>query len=185
MEYQSPTHAFPTQYAVLGFLSDRPGHGYEIRERIQSGLGDVWYIAMSQLYRVLQRLESDGLIHGSREQQAGRPARTVYRVTSEGEAVFLAWASAPVEHVRDLRVEFFAKLYFLRRVAPKGVARLVSGQREMLQTMQDGLETRDGVATDDDRLSALTLDFRRTQVAGTLDWLDRHREELVSQEDIT
>jgi len=185
MEYTAPPYAFPAQYAVLGLLADHPGHGYELRERVKAGLGEVWHIALSQLYSVLRRLESEGLVEGVREEPEGRPARTVYQTTETGERAFLSWATAPVEHVRDLRVELFAKVYLLRRVAPQRVEQLVSGQIRMLESMQRGLEKRKCLATDDAHLSALTLDYRRAQVAGTLEWLRRRKDELICQEDVT
>ncbi|MCR4392089.1 MAG: PadR family transcriptional regulator [Candidatus Acetothermia bacterium] len=159
---------FPVEQAVLGALLAGPAHGYELRRRLDQGLGPVWRIATSQLYSVLRRLEEDGLARRSVEEQPGRPPRHVYALTPAGEAAFWGWALAPVRHVRDIRVEFLAKLYFLLRYAPDRAEELIAREAQELSRLRRRLSGRQATA---DRFAGLLRRFRLAQVECVLTWL--------------
>src|SRR5262245_50407367 len=52
------------EHALLGFVRQRPMHGYEIHQRLLASaeLGMVWSIKQSLLYAHLTRLEEEGLL---------------------------------------------------------------------------------------------------------------------------
>ncbi|KUK26110.1 MAG: Transcriptional regulator, PadR family [Acetothermia bacterium 64_32] len=171
----------PVGYAVLGALLSGPAHGYELKRRLNSGLGPIWHIAQSQLYSVLARLEREGLVEGHLEPQGARPPRRVFSLTQAGESAFWDWATSPVRHVRDVRIELFAKLYFLRRHAPDRVPELLSAQAERLTRLKDRLSQRKALPTDDPALARLTLDFRRTLLSTLLSWLEEAKLQLLKE----
>ncbi|MBC7098781.1 PadR family transcriptional regulator [Candidatus Bipolaricaulota bacterium] len=162
----------PVEYAVLGALLSGPAHGYELKRRLNSGLGPIWHIAQSQLYSVLARLERDGLVEGHLEPKGARPPRRVFSLTPAGERAFWEWATSPVRHARDVRIELLAKLYFLRRHAPDRVPELLSAQAERLTRLRDRLSQRKALPTDDPVLAWLTLNFRLTLLSALLSWLE-------------
>ena len=43
------------------------------------------------------------------------PQRTIHRITSSGKAHLDRWIDRPVEHIRDMRIEFQLKLSLLQR----------------------------------------------------------------------
>jgi DNA-binding PadR family transcriptional regulator len=169
--------SFAVEHAVLGFLLEEPLHGYALRERVAEGIGGFWRVASSQLYAVLHRLERAGRVTAARSAPAGGPERTVYTATPAGEAAFWRWCAAPVPHLRDLRVEFFAKLYFTRRLAPERLALLVDAQRTALETLRSGVEREGAVACDDSRIAAWARAYRRRQIAAAIGWIDALRSE--------
>ena len=171
MEYGGIPRSFAVEYVVLGFLLEHPMHGYELRDRLTAGLGSLWRIATSQLYSVLHRLEERHWVCCDIEPQEDRPTRKVYRVTAAGEKAFWAWAVSPVRHLRDVRVEFLAKLYLLRRLAPHRVADLVTAEIGALHQLAERLNRPERIESDDSAFGRLALEFRRSQVAGTLSWL--------------
>ena len=88
MEYRScrvSERGFPVEFAAMGFLIERPCHGYALRARLAEGLGPLWQVASSQLYQVLHRLEESGWVDRSDEILSGGPARSVYHVTAAGK----------------------------------------------------------------------------------------------------
>jgi len=180
MEYGGAPRSFAVDFAALGFLVEAPMHGYELRDRLSEGLGSLWRIASSQLYNVLRRLEEKGWIDGRIEPQAGRPSRNVHQITAQGERAFWSWASAPVVHLRDVRVELLAKIYFLRRLAPKRVDVLIDAELEVLHRLRADLEARNRIASDDKEFGALALGFRRSLVDGAIRWLVENRVPLAS-----
>ena len=170
---------FPAQYAVLGSLMEGELHGYELRRRLASALGPIWHIATSQLYSVLHRLEEENLLSVRVEQPENRPPRKVYAVTPQGEEAFLGWATAPVRHLRDARVELLAKLYFLRRLAPDRIAALIEAEVVTLERLHDRLSRRRSLATEDEALGRLALRFRLGQVQSAITWLSECHNELI------
>ena len=157
-------------------------HGYELRERLSTGLGDLWRIASSQLYSVLHRLEKKGWITCSVEPQAGRPDRKVYRITEGGDRAFWTWATSPVGHLRDVRVELLAKVYFLRRLAPDRIGPLIDAELRTLKGLRDRLQSKERIASDDESFGALALAFRVSQLGNTVAWLESNRKPLTSVE---
>jgi len=166
----APTRATPVVYLALGFLADRPAHAYELRERLRQGLGSLWRVATSQLYAILHRLEAEGLVRSATTEGRGA-ARLVYTLTEQGEAAFWRWAETPVARPRDLRVEFLAKVYFLRRLAPERLPALLAGEIRCLGRLRDRLADAQRVLTDDPEVGRLAASFRLTQVEGALAWL--------------
>jgi PadR family transcriptional regulator AphA len=166
MKSQSP---FPLEKALLGFLMQGPAHGYALHQRAESELGRIWYMGMSNVYATLKDLEEAGQVESSLE-EGSYPPRRVYAITSEGRESFLGWIREPVPAVRDMRVEFLAKLYFFHTLNLEGVGRLLEAQRAVYQEQLERLELRAAEGTEDVFEGAVT-DFRRRRVQTTIDWL--------------
>ncbi len=179
MEYRSRSRGLAVECAILGFLIETPMHGYELRERLAQGLGAFWRIASSQLYQVLHRLEELGWVKCAVEAHSAGPSRNVHRTTEEGSAAFWDWATSPVRHARLIRVEFLAKIYFLRRLAPNRLLGLVEEQIAALRKLDGHLNRRSAIETDDAGLGTLALTFRRSQIACTIGWLEQNKRRLL------
>jgi DNA-binding PadR family transcriptional regulator len=119
------------ELALLGFLRQRPMHGYELHQLLADpdGLDGLWQIKLGRLYAMLGRLEADGYLVARTEPQGDRPPRKVFSLTAEGERAFLAWLETPVAQPRSLRLAFLLKLYFARREPPGTAARLIAAQQ--------------------------------------------------------
>ena len=182
MEHRTP-RSLPVEYAVLGLLHDAPMHGYELRQRFERGLGDLWHIATSRLYSVLHRMEERGWAHPHVEADSPRPSRTVYRITDLGEEALSAWLLEPVEHLRDMRVEFLAKVYFARRRGAGAVSTLVDRQKEVLLALEAGLAERNELESDDFGFERVAASFRRRRMQSMIEWLDESRDLLIGTED--
>ncbi len=161
------------EYALLGFLCDAPMHAYEMHQKLRQPetLGLVWRIKQSQLYALLARLEEVGFLTMVTAPQETRPARKMLHLTESGRAAFETWRETPVQHGRDLRQEFLAKLYFAHLEGAACVAKLVEAQRTVCRTMLAGLQARaDGAKQP---YARLVYEFRFSQVKATFEWLDR------------
>jgi len=174
MEYRPRIESRPVERAALGFLLEAPMHGYELRERIRRELGGVWRVASSRLYSVLHRMSDLGWIEPSIEGREARPARTVYRATPRGERAFWEWIEAPVR-LRDVRIEFLAKVFFLQRLAPDRLPALFAAQRAALVRRLDRMPGRLEPGCGDRSFGALVDSYRRGVLEHAIDWLDAHR----------
>lgn len=169
---------FPVEYAILGLLSSGPLHGYALRKRLDTALAPFWTIATSQIYSALHSIESKGLVNVEVQTQGDRPPRNVYLITTKGRKEFEHWCTDPVRHLRDMRVEFLAKLYFLRRKDDNAALSLIDAQRVFLERLRERVLQRKGLATDDPTLAELAARFRTYQMTAALDWLDECKKRL-------
>ena len=67
-----------TEYVLLGALFQGPKHGYEIMHFLDTALQSTWQVSSSQLYVLLKRLESQGLLKCSLEGPEDTPGQTCF-----------------------------------------------------------------------------------------------------------
>jgi len=168
----------PLEQALLGFLMQRPMHGYDLHRRVEEELGVIWYMGISNIYGALKRLEQTGHVESTFGPQTSRPPRKVYRITSAGERSFLDWVRRPIPTMRDMRVEFPAKLYFFRTLGLEGIGELIAAQETVCRERVERLERSAARCAPHD-FNRLVYDFRRRQIEAILDWLQFCREEVV------
>ena len=81
--------------SLLLLLRERPLHGYELLERIpELGEGRV---DIGNLYRLLRRLEDEGLVRSQWSADLPGPAKRTYELTAEGRGLLDRWAEALAE----------------------------------------------------------------------------------------
>jgi DNA-binding PadR family transcriptional regulator len=132
------------EWALLGLLTQKPMHGYELHRYFTdpSALGQVWYLGLSQMYKLLKELESQGYLEVSVERQENYPARKVYHITSLGQAAFLHWMEKPVTNTRLIRVEFLAKLFLVQLLGSEMIERVITTQLETCQNQLTRLQEK-------------------------------------------
>jgi DNA-binding PadR family transcriptional regulator len=161
---------FPLDQALLGFLMQGPVHGYALHERAQEELGRIWYMGMSNVYGTLKELDEAGYVACTLDDES-YPPRKVYSITPRGRSRFLAWVREPVAAIRDMRVEFLAKLYFFHTLQLHDVGALLEGQERACRERLEALE-RDAERTEDP-FERVVNAFRRQRIESTLGWLHR------------
>lgn len=71
---------------ILALLRDRPMHGYEIQQMIQTSRMDEWANLLSgSIYYALNKMEQEGLIRAEAEERTGARLRKIYAITEKGE----------------------------------------------------------------------------------------------------
>ena len=94
----------PTRLLVLGAVRIfQPAHGYLVRRELMSWRVDQWAaLHPGSIYNMLRTLTRDGMLEEV-ETDGGKPQRTSYRLTADGETEFLIlvrealWQIAPNE----------------------------------------------------------------------------------------
>ena len=159
----------PQEYVVLGILIKKARHGYEIHHHFSSELGRFWHTGISQVYALLKRLEAAEKVVSTVETQDNRPAKHIYSITPKGHDAFLQWVHAPLERIRDLRLEFIAKLFFMRDLKISGIDELIRGQNHIFQEQLQNIKQKD--QTCDDEFEHLVFQFRIAQIEAAISWL--------------
>jgi DNA-binding PadR family transcriptional regulator len=124
----------PLHHAVLALLSDKPAHGYELKNSFEQAVGDQWGgLNIGHLYQILDRLSRDGLIESERQPQQVKPDRVIHRLTPAGRAELDRWLAEPAIPARGYRDEFFLKIMAAVRSAdPTQLPAVLSQQRAHL-----------------------------------------------------
>ncbi|MGI6036491.1 MAG: helix-turn-helix transcriptional regulator [Limnochordia bacterium] len=96
---------------LLLLLIEKPGHGYDMLDR----LGRFGFESENQdpgsIYRTLRRLEEDGMVESEWDTDGAGPAKRLYRATREGKDLLEAWSiviRGTVERLRGFLSEYEA-----------------------------------------------------------------------------
>jgi len=168
------------EYAVLGLLR-RPMHGYQVARELAggSGLGLVCPLRMSNVYFLLGSLQDRGLVEVEERQEDRYPPRVLLRTSAAGRRAFDAWLREPATRLRQVRLDFLVKLFFLGREDPTLARELVKGQKEFcrryLAEWQE-LAQAAGFASFD----RLAIEAKIAVGGGTLRWLKQCERSLAA-----
>ncbi len=162
------------RYAILGFLSQHPRHGYDLRAAIQALVGgeSVWDVKPAQVYTTLARLEEAGLVHQESVEQEGGPEKRIYALTGKGKTELEEWFSSgvPDEHQRD---EFFIKLMLSLAIEDTNPHRVIQAQRRQLYQDLHQRTVRRNLANPETELAQIfLLDKAIMHLEADLRWLD-------------
>jgi DNA-binding PadR family transcriptional regulator len=156
---------------LLGLLAKQPQHGYQLLEafRDPNQLGEVWHLSTSQLYAVLKRLETQGLIVGHEQTSPDAPTRIEYTLTNVGNRRLYEWLDAePYASVRRVRVEFLSRLYIARALGLESKP-LIDRQRNACERLCDEIRAEMHTRTE---IGQMSLRLFLAQVEVILKWLD-------------
>ena len=176
MKKKTVSSALSPEYVLLGFLFQRPAHGYDLHGQIHRELGQVWRISLSQTYNILKRLETKGFIVGVVQEQEKAPARRRFRLTAMGRRRFEEWLKTPSEpSARAIRVEFLTRLYFTYITDPHTAQQLIETQLTATRDAVANLTTLLGELPTEQAFNQLGLDLRLRQLTSILEGLSECR----------
>ena len=164
-----------TEYAVLGMLGLGPASGYDLKKRFEASVGHFWSESYGQIYPILARLAAEGLAERRLERQKGKPDRSVYSITAEGEKRLGAWLGEPAQE-QGFRSELLLKLFFGRRRPVEESIRHVERFRETQQVLKRGYADRERELLRKHRAQPdlpywlMTLRFGATRANALLRW---------------
>jgi PadR family transcriptional regulator AphA len=168
------------EYAILGLLNEQPRHGYNIAREMapERGLGLICPLGLSNVYFLLSKLERHGLIEVDRREEDVYPPKTVFKVTAAGKQSFESWIWESPGRLRDVRLDFALKLYFLGHEDVESTSRLLDDHIEFCkQYLSEWKEMADSAAPHG--FDRLAMRSKIAAAKGTLNWLIECRRHLV------
>lgn len=98
-------------HIILGLLRT-PQSGYDLKAAFDRSLNYFWPAELSQIYRVLQKMEDDKLLTSEKQPSPQGPARRVYSLTDPGRDELRSWLDqGPI--FGDERFTYLAQVFFL------------------------------------------------------------------------
>ena len=133
------------RYAVLGLLSSKPMHGYELKRRFDRATGGFWQLNFGQIYSTLDRLEREGLVERSCEPIITDTAdRKVFKITVRGRSRLDDWLVKPIGPPRALRDDLFVRLIFRDPNDTSMLTRMIARHRDVYELEMRKLTKRRG-----------------------------------------
>ena len=166
--------------AILGLVCQQPGHGYQIAQELapNAGLGLILPLRLSNVYFLLGNLEQGGFIKVAHRQDDAYPPRTVFQVTAAGKRAFESWIWKPPGRLRDVRLDFPLKLYFLGQENAESIPPLLDDHIEFCkQYLSEWTALVDSAAPGS--FDRLAMQSKVAAAQGTLDWLIECRRGLA------
>jgi DNA-binding PadR family transcriptional regulator len=155
------------RHAVLAALLEGEASGYQLAKRFDVSVANFWSATPQQLYRELDRLESEELVRARLVRQQRRPDKRVFTLTDAGRAELHSYTGVPAKPVA-MRDELLVKLQAVdvgdaHAVAKEVMARLdrarakLAGYDRLLADMLDG-DDEESFESDSERIGPyLTL----------------------------
>jgi DNA-binding PadR family transcriptional regulator len=85
------------RHAVLAALLEGEASGYELSKRFAVSVANYWSATPQQLYRELERLETEALLRGRVVEQERRPNKRVFTLTDAGYEELHAFVARPAK----------------------------------------------------------------------------------------
>jgi DNA-binding PadR family transcriptional regulator len=133
-----------TDWIVLALIAERPCHGFAIATLTAEGgdIGEIWQIPQPVVYRSLNHLAEQGLVHPVSVEDGDRgPRRTVFAASRSGAEAVAQWLAQPAAHVREVRSELLVKLALLHRRGENPLP-LVDRQRAVIVPIEAALSEK-------------------------------------------
>jgi len=127
MSHSSPYSEL--EYLILAMVGEGVCSGYAIRKQMNRMRGGRWSAESGSVYRVLRRLQVDGLLTEERRVGVPNRERTEYELTPVGKSCIQSWLTLPPDRgelgllVDPLRT----RCYFLSTLKPSEQVRVVKG----------------------------------------------------------
>jgi len=160
------------EFALMGFLIEKPSHGYDLHQRLTTELGQVWHLSQSQAYAILKRLETRGDISARMVAQEKLPARQMLHITASGRKRFFAWLETEISTTaRSVRLEFLTRLYFANLYRPEIISKIYQSQLSEIDTKIKQLETLIEHHSPEQTYNHLSLALRLRQMKLIQSWM--------------
>ncbi|HEY7831345.1 MAG TPA: PadR family transcriptional regulator [Solirubrobacteraceae bacterium] len=161
----------PLKGALLGLLLQRPGHGYDLANRLGRRLGPAWQIEAKGLYPMLQQLERAGLVSPQAVACNGPTGRRiVYHPTIRAQSALTEWMTAGAA-AEPVRVELQAKLAVARyEDLPRLLLALDCYEQERRTLLSASAEEFPSVRSLAELAMTLTRAAALTRLRAELDW---------------
>jgi DNA-binding PadR family transcriptional regulator len=169
------------KYTVLGFLMDRPMHGYALKRALSPALPPEQRVNDGILYPLLKRMESEGLVRKRVESGSGARTRHVFHVTAAGRRAFEAWLAGADDESDEVAYDFLLghpflakSLFFGRLDAYEARAKFERQLDDCSRKLETFLSIREGmVARGVDPYRIAVLDLGIAQQKEKQRWIKR------------
>lgn len=177
------------KHAILGFLSNHPLTGYDLKKSFDQSVRHFWPANQSQIYRTLAELDEENYVEKEIISREDRLDMKVYSITEAGRQELHHWLSTPLAP-RDYREPVLIQIYFGGTLSNDELVTLLKREIKLLEeklTLYDEIYKMNRKAfptVGDPRAAFLmisTLEFGILSDRISLEWLKSVMDRLLSE----
>ncbi len=113
------------KYVILGFLSETPLTGYDLKKKFSDSDLFHWSGNNNQIYRTLVELHDEQLVTIEVQYQESKPPRKIYTNTEAGLAALREWIVSPPE-LPQFRNSLLMQLNWAEQVDGKTLGKMLA-----------------------------------------------------------
>ncbi len=110
---------------LLGLLQRKNMHGYQLFEHLKQNLAAGIHLKKANIYKILKRMQIDGLVNSYTEQPSNRPPRQVYSITPNGTERLYAQLKQTILTAVKPEIPYVVALNFLYELPEDDVIELL------------------------------------------------------------
>lgn len=165
-----------TGHILLGLLTERPKHGYELKREHDERLPGARPLAYGQVYATLQRLERDGKVTVAGTVQEAGPERTVYRITDDGTEEVRRWLGEVEPPAPYVASALFARVVLALLARGSADDYLMRQRAAHLERMRELTARKSAAGASVGEV--LAADFSLTHLDADLRWMETARRRI-------
>lgn len=105
-------------HAIMTALLEEDLSGYDLAKKFDMSLGFFWQASHQQIYQELKKMLERGWLSPDTVEQAGKPNKILYALTSEGKAALDDWVVSETKS-RSAKEDLYVKLYNIGHCDPE------------------------------------------------------------------
>ncbi len=175
------------KYAILGLLEEEPRYGYEIKQRFEQTMGELWPVSYGQLYPTLKRLTTENLVTVQTVQGKKAVDKHVYSITAEGKRAFSFWLSRKNKKMQtSIKDEFSLSLFFLDKMEGDDLSVSVNMLHEKsLHRLASIRKNNNGLENDSPMYRKLLVRKMELFMEAEETWLRELKDQIVSGHELS
>ena len=169
------------KYIFLALLSQKPMHGYEMKESFEKMVSGHWQLNYGQVYTTLSRLERDKLVCMEEVQQSDRPDKKVYHITDAGLEYLHKW----LDEVKNWNLYFddiAFKVSLFDILSTKKALEILSQHRIYILKLIKSLMDFKEKTKESNVYQVLVIERNLIKAEGEIKWIDLCLEKLKSRD---
>ncbi len=162
---------------ILGMLLSHEMHGYQLNEMLQQNPSTPIALKKSNTYRLLSKMEEEGWVTYTEEQEGNRPQRQTYTVTEVGKATFYELLRENLAHPPSPEFPGVVGLDFLYMLPIEETIPLLNQRLQAVTAQFEELDSLDINI----RQTHLSVAYLHTYYAREMQWLDELIQRLYKE----
>ena len=127
------------ELVILGLLSDKPRHGYEIKKQINDFFFYFPGLEYKSIYYSLNSLEQKGMVKKTVTASKNRPDKYVYSLTQKGRDRFKLLLDKSFIHIQRPYFGIDVSLFFLPYLKPASIKIKLRARLRILKKIEQGI----------------------------------------------
>lgn len=119
--------------AVMAALLEGEASGYDLAKGFEASVANFWMATPQQIYRELDRMESEGLVSARVVQQERRPNKRLFSLTEAGLDVLRGYVTDVPAKPLALRDELMVKVQCVDIADARGIEEVLAAVEERME----------------------------------------------------